>query len=118
MTGSSTSSHRRSVIFLGPTLPAVEARQVFPDADYRPPVAQGDLLSMIGREMPETIGIIDGVFYQDLPVWHKEILLAIERGIEVYGASSMGALRAAECRPFGMVGVGSIFEGYVAGELM
>jgi hypothetical protein len=106
------------VVFLGPTLPAVEARQVFPDADYRPPVAQGDLLSLIGHETPEAVGIIDGVFFQSLPIWHKEILLAIERGIEVYGASSMGALRAAECRSFGMVGVGSIFEAYAAGELM
>jgi hypothetical protein len=118
MTRSRMGRQRRPVIFLGPTLSAVEARQVFPNADYRPPVAQGDLLSMVGRETPEAIGIIDGVFFQDLPVWHKEILLAIERGIEVYGASSMGALRAAECHPFGMVGVGSIFEAYVAGELM
>ena len=43
-------------------------------------------------------------------MWHKEILLAIDDGIAVFGASSMGALRAAELVPFGMVGVGTNFE--------
>ena len=36
-------------------------------------------------------------------------------GVHVFGASSMGALRAAELHPFGMVGVGRVFEGYRAG---
>src|SRR5262249_17502091 len=38
-------------------------------------------------------------------------------GIRVYGSASMGALRAAELAPFGMVGVGQIFEQYHAGHL-
>ena len=40
----------------------------------------------------------------------QEILLALEDGIAVLGASSMGALRAAELEPYGMTGVGAIFE--------
>ena len=49
-------------------------------------------------------------------VWHKEILLALQDGIAVYGASSMGAIRAAELAPFGMVGVGAIYEAYCDGR--
>ena len=41
-----------------------------------------------------------------------KILDAMDEGIEVFGASSMGALRAAELNTFGMVGHGTIFEWY------
>ena len=61
--------------------------------------------------------LIDGVFTQALSVWHKEILYALERGVAVYGLSSMGALRVAETAAFGAVGVGRIFDGYRSGEL-
>ena len=49
-------------------------------------------------------------------VWHKEILWAIGQGVHVFGAASMGALRAAELAPFGMRGVGRIFEAYRDGR--
>jgi hypothetical protein len=108
----------RTVIFLGPSLALADAQAILPTAEFCAPVAQGDVYSLLGRDQPDAIGIIDGVFYQDLPVWHKEIITALERGVAVYGASSMGALRAAECGPFGMVGVGVIFEQYASGELI
>jgi hypothetical protein len=108
----------RTVIFLGPSLARADAQAILPTAEFCPPVAQGDVYSLLGPDQPDAIGIIDGVFYQDLPVWHKEIITALERGVAVYGASSMGALRAAECRPFGMIGVGVIFEQYASGELI
>jgi hypothetical protein len=57
------------------------------------------------------------VFTQELSVWHKEILYALERGVAVYGSSSMGALRVAETAAFGAVGVGAIFRAYASGEL-
>jgi hypothetical protein len=41
----------------------------------------------------------------------------MNHGIRVFGASSMGALRAAELMPFGMTGIGEIFEAYRSGEL-
>ena len=66
---------------------------------------------------PRAIGLIDGVFERVLPVWHKEILWALARGVHVFGAASMGALRAAELHAFGMVGVGRIFAAYRDGEL-
>jgi hypothetical protein len=108
-----------AVVFVGPSLPLEMARAVLPQATYRPPIAQGDLLTLAlgSRPTPWAVGIIDGAFYQSLPVWHKEILYALERGIRVFGAASMGALRAAECAPFGMQGVGEIYRRYARGEL-
>ena len=66
---------------------------------------------------PQAIGIIDGYFQWAPAVWHKEILWAIQQGVHVFGAASMGALRAAELAPFGMRGVGRIFEAYRDGVL-
>ncbi|WP_457939820.1 TfuA-like protein [Mesorhizobium sp. 10J20-29] len=48
---------------------------------------------------------------------HSEIRWAIDRGAVVCGASSMGALRAAELHQFGMIGIGRIFEDYRSGIL-
>lgn len=103
------------VIFVGPSLAELEARRVLP-ADYRPPAARGDVYRA-ALEQPWGIGIIDGYFERVPAVWHKEILWALSRGVHVFGASSMGALRAAELAAFGMVGVGEIFEAFRDGQL-
>ena len=63
------------------------------------------------------IGIVDGHFGNVPSVWHKEILFAISKGVEVTGAASMGALRAAELYPFGMIGVGRIYRLFRSGLL-
>jgi hypothetical protein len=103
------------IVFLGPTVPAEEARNVL-DALYLPPVSQGDVYRAAQRR-PEAIGIVDGYFDQVPAVWHKEILWALKQGIRVYGSSSMGALRAAELAPFGMIGVGDVFTAFREGVL-
>jgi hypothetical protein len=107
----------KAVVFLGPSLPLSEAREIL-DAVYLPPAQQCDLLTAIVNEKPDVIGLIDGMFLQSLSVWHKEILYAIDQGIMVYGSSSMGALRAAETSQFGMVGIGEIYRMYASGELI
>jgi hypothetical protein len=66
---------------------------------------------------PAAIVIVDGLFERTPTVWHKEILWALRDGIRVYGAASIGALRAAELEAFGMIGVGQIFSDYAAGLL-
>ncbi|MBB3290217.1 hypothetical protein FHT91_004949 [Rhizobium sp. BK347] len=68
------------------------------------------------EEGATAIGLIDGQFEFVAPVWHKELLFALSRGIPVFGAASMGALRAVECRAYGMVGVGRIFDDYASGR--
>lgn len=105
----------RTVVFLGPTLPVTEARALLV-ADYLPPAAFGDVYRAALRR-PVAIAIIDGVFERQPTVWHKEILWAMTQGVHVLGASSMGALRAAELSPLGMVGIGRIFEAFRTGEL-
>ncbi len=106
-----------TIVFVGPTLPAGEAARLLPGAEIRPPVAVGEILGMLRRRGLRRLAIIDGYFERMAAVWHKEILLALEKGIEVWGASSMGALRAAELAPFGMRGVGAIYEAFRSGEL-
>jgi hypothetical protein len=64
------------------------------------------------------IGLIDGHYQQVGAVWHKEILFALAEGVSVFGAASMGALRAAECHAFGMVPVGKIANDYCRGSLV
>ncbi len=106
---------RRVVIHLGPTLPIDTARRVLA-ADYRGPARCGDVLRAV-LDGAAVIGLIDGYFHDVPAVWHKEILHALERGVEVLGAASMGALRAAELAPFGMVGVGRIAAAFTRGCL-
>ncbi|MFY0580483.1 TfuA-like protein [Cystobacter fuscus] len=105
----------RIYIFTGPTLSAQEGRAEL-DATFLPPVAQGDVYRAT-LDKPVAIGIIDGYFERVPAVWHKEILWAMAEGIHVFGAASMGALRAVELAPFGMEGVGAIFESFQRGEL-
>jgi hypothetical protein len=100
-------------VFLGPSLGRDTAQAILP-ANYYPPVRMGDVYRLLtcGARL---IVIIDGVFHAATPVWQREIVAAIDSGIAVVGASSMGALRAAELEPFGMTGIGVIAEWYRTG---
>ncbi|KQC04599.1 MAG: hypothetical protein APR53_09875 [Methanoculleus sp. SDB] len=104
------------VVFLGPSLDPVRARAIL-RARYCPPVKRGDVTRAVA-EGARIIGIIDGVFFQDCSVGHREILAALRAGVSVVGASSMGALRAAELDSLGMEGVGAVYEAYRSGELV
>ena len=99
------------LVFLGPTLRLPEAQAAL-DAVYLQPVAQGDILLAAHAFRPRAMVIIDGQFEDRPSVRHKEILWALAQGIVVIGAASMGALRAAELGPYGMIGVGLIFRWY------
>jgi hypothetical protein len=104
-----------SIVFAGPSLPP-RLRPAEPGIEWRPPVRQGDLYraALTG---PAAIGVIDGYFEVVPTVWHKEILWAMAQGIHVFGAASIGALRAAELDVFGMRGIGRIYEAYRDGVL-
>lgn len=105
----------RIVIFTGPSLHPAEAATLL-DATYLPPVKRGDLARLLAWQ-PSTVGIIDGEFYQSLAVTPKEVLALLEAGVAVYGAASMGALRAVELHRHGMIGVGSVFRLFRKGVL-
>lgn len=100
-------------VFLGPSMPVAEARKLLPGTVFLPPARKGDIVRAITDHAPTTVALIDGCFEQTPAVWHKEILWALDQGIEVWGAASMGALRACELRQFGMRGIGHVYRAYV-----
>lgn len=103
-------------IFAGPSLPPAE-RPCDAHFVYHGPVFQGEVFRLVDSEAC-AIAIIDGYFERVPAVWHKEILWALCQGVHVFGAASMGALRAAELHQFGMRGIGRIFEDYRDGNLV
>ncbi len=107
---------QRIIVFLGPSLEREAAEQIL-SAEYRPPAKRGDLLRA-SEEGAAIIGLVDGVFHQESAVAHREILAAVKKGVRVVGASSMGALRAAEMDTLGMVGIGEVYRMYKSGELV
>ncbi|MCB1518832.1 MAG: TfuA-like protein [Hyphomicrobiaceae bacterium] len=103
------------IVFAGPSLYGADLSE-FTDIRFAPPVTFGDVFRAT-EGGAKIIGIIDGHFEQTASVWHKEILAALSRGVQVFGGGSMGALRAAECARFGMVPVGQVAQAYCDGEL-
>src|SRR5436309_6348635 len=101
------------IVYLRPSLPRHEAQRLL-RAEYRPPVRRSDLPA---ERTDRPVVIIDGEFGQNLSVSPKEILRLLDQGTRVLGASSMGALRAAELYPYGMEGYGWIFENYKSGRI-
>lgn len=109
------------IIYTGLSLPFDEAKEILDSTDgakviYKRPIKRGDLGRDI-KENPDIIGIIDGVFHQNSAVGHKEILNVIKSGVKVFGASSMGALRASELDTLGMIGIGYVYEQYASGKI-
>lgn len=132
---------RSGVIFTGPSLPPASIKKIplgcdifvfenfgsfvdqsshqhgdEPCINILPPVSEGDIFKLTALE-PRIIGIVDGYFENIPSVWHKEILYAMSKGIHVYGAASMGALRASELSTYGMTGTGPVFQAYRDGIL-
>ena len=101
------------IVFLGPSLPRIVAASLL-DAEFRPPIRRGDLAA-VGPE--RLVVIIDGEFDQSFSVSLNEILRLLDAGGSVIGATSMGALRAAELASEGMVGLGVIYEAYRSGQI-
>jgi hypothetical protein len=101
------------VTFLGPSLPAAEAK------GFRvlPPARQGDVWRALELG-PRAIALVDGLFESQPSVWHQEVLDALDAGVAVVGGASMGALRAAELHTLGMKGAGRIYRWYRDGEVI
>jgi TfuA protein len=109
---------KKPIIFLGPSLSHEKARKIF-QADFRGPAKKGDLLRASGDIDDSTIVcLVDALFLQDYPPSPIEVYqLMLNKNIKLYGAASLGALRAVELEKFGMIGMGKIFELYKKGKL-
>ena len=103
-----------TVIYLGPTLSPGAAEEILA-AEYLPPICRGDLARL--PDEVQFVGIIDGEFFQSLAVSPKEVVALLNRGVKVFGAASIGALRAAETYRLGTIGIGKIFAMYRDGIL-
>lgn len=100
--------------FAGPTRPVTLA---VPGLLWHPPAAAGDMLAA-GQRSPCTMVLIDGLMETRMPPMHKELLALLADGFRIIGAASMGALRAAELVPLGMLGIGHVFAAYRQGRLI
>lgn len=100
-------------VFAGPSLREIPKHEV---AIY-PPARLGSIWRAVERGH-RRIGLIDGAFGAYPAVWHKEILYALSQNCTVIGGGSMGALRAAELWPMGMIGRGAIWRLYRRGSLV
>lgn len=103
----------RVVMFAGPSIAGL---RVPPGLELRPPAICGDLAALAATP-PAIVGLVDGSFGVAPSVWHKEILELLASGVQVIGAASIGALRAAELADWGMEGVGAIYEAYRSGAI-
>jgi hypothetical protein len=112
---SSYGPRHSTAVFLGPSLDVKEGHELLA-ADYLPPARKGDIYRIMASGV-ETIVLVDGVFHSTPSVWPREILSALDEGIQVIGGASMGALRAAELDRFGMQGYGTIYEWYRSGVI-
>lgn len=108
---------KKIIVYTGLSISFDEAKSIL-EAEYKPPIKRGDLSTLLESQNDiDIIGIIDGLFHQSPAVAHKEILKALDNDITVVGGASMGALRACELYPYGMIGIGRIFEDYKNGTI-
>ena len=108
--------HDHIVVFAGPSLPPAD-RSSDPRLLWRAPAIAGDMLGLIEHRVASVV-LIDGRFDESPAIRHKEILGLLANGVPVFGAASMGALRAAELNLFGMVGIGRIYRAFADGRLV
>jgi hypothetical protein len=108
-----------TILFAGPTLaraqtmtPAEIMRARLTGVRLAPPVKRGDLPACVAATAPGTLVLVDGLFHAALAVGHAEIRDALAAGWQVWGLSSMGAIRAREMQHLGMRGFGQVFALY------
>ena len=101
-------------IFSGPSIAKEKILRLLPQAHVRPPIKRGDLREVVNRGF-NVIGIIDGTYISEPTLSADEIFWALRKGVHLYGAASLGALRAVEFEAYGMQGVGTIFNWYRRG---
>ncbi len=103
-------------MFIGPSCPDLSERRH--DAfDIRPPAVRGDVTAAC-REGRTTVVLIDGEMVYGYAPSPSELLDALRGGTRVFGASSLGALRAVELSAFGMWGHGWVFNAFRSGRIV
>jgi hypothetical protein len=119
-----THAGRGITAFTGPSLRPDDVRDLRDLAaatgrrlDLRPPVRRLDLLDLVEEGSEDVVVMLDGEFGQTLAVSITEVRAVLAAGQSLTGASSMGALRAVECRTLGMTGSGWVYRQYLSGAI-
>jgi hypothetical protein len=109
-------ARREVYLFVGPTMAtSPRARALARNVRVRQPVKRADIERLVSRRpRPGVLAIVDGLFHDTLSVGHAELREAMRRGWEVWGLSSMGAIRAREMAPLGMRGFGHVYARFEA----
>ncbi len=99
-------------LFVGPSGYGLDpALLQLPGLQVRPPVRRDEIENLVmQREQPGVLILCDGVFESHPAVSHREICIALDRAWQVWGVSSIGAIRAREMIEQGMRGYGQVFE--------
>lgn len=100
-------------VFGGPSIDGLE--HLTEGCRIYPPVRRGDLDLLRDKVAPSNAIIFDGLFGSSMSVTGTECRQLLEAGWRLFGASSMGALRAAELYSVGMHGLGVIHDMLRAG---
>lgn len=103
----------KPLVFIGPSLTHRECSQLL-HADFLPPARRGSLNSI---DPGRAVAVIDGELPPDDFLPDCEISDALDRGVTLYGAASVGALHASAFANQGMHGVGWVYDQYVAGRI-
>jgi hypothetical protein len=109
-----SSTSPECILFAGPSLPAAARRPN--GVRIRPPARRGEIAALIDARPPGVIALADGVFHQTLAVGHAELRDAVRRGWQVWGLSSLGAIRACEMRTLGVRGYGAVYQQFADDE--
>ena len=105
-----SATNSKCLVFVGPTLADADTGASRKGVQLLPPVKRGDIERLVSSREPGVIAIVDGLFHQCLSVGHAEIRTAVSLGWQVWGLSSMGAIRAYEMRHMGVRGYGRVYE--------
>lgn len=103
----------KTCIFVGPSGAGLATP---PGIDLLPPARLGAVHQAVLAGY-RRIAVVDAYFGNVPSVWHKEILFALSTGVDVWGAASTGALRAAELAEYGMRGIGVAYRLFRWGAL-
>ena len=103
-------------LFAGPTLYGAGLSSQTKGVVVLPPAARGDVPAIVASSAPAVLALADGVFHHRLAVGHAELRRALEAGWEVWGLSSMGAIRAFEMRHMGVRGYGRVYKCFLEHE--